>query len=343
MNRILLHTATEAAPFYVPNLVAALEDSGWNVSVMECDAFPKAAIVAAGLAFASGKEKCDVHLYAPWNDGPAAEGALIASVDGCMPGSLRPASKLSMGRKGLVSIASYQQILEALEARRTPQDLAGRTVLLTFGPTIEDFDPARYISNRSTGRMGIALARMAARRGARVLAIHGPVHVSIPELEGIECIPVRSAKNMGDAVLENIGRADCAILCAAVADFSPCNYSEEKIKKGSSETMMLRMKRNIDILATLGSMAKHPFLVGFAAESNDLLKNANDKLRRKNCDMLCANDITAPGCGFASETNSLHVFLRDGTCRNIPLASKEEVASQVLDLMAEQMASHANK
>ncbi len=338
MQRVLLHTATAAAPFYVPGLVAALEDAGWNVAVLECASFPKPVIAAAGLKCASSKEKCDVHLYAPWDKTPVAEkGALVAAVDGVFPGSLRPTCRFSLGRQGAVSIASYEQILEALEARRTVQDFAGKTMLVTLGPTIEDFDPARYISNRSTGRMGVALARMAARRGAKVLAIHGPLSVSMPEVDNIECIPVRSAKNMGDAVLANISRADCAILCAAVADFSPCDYSEDKIKKGSRETLTLRMKRNIDILATVGSLPKRPFLVGFAAESTDVLKNANEKMRRKNCDMLCANDITAAGCGFASETNRLHVFLKDGGSREIPLASKNEVASQVLDLIREKM------
>ena len=338
MQRVLLHTATAAAPFYVPGLVAALEDNGWTVAVMECAAFPKAAIAAAGLKCASAKEKCDVHLYAPWDKTPVAENdALVVAVDCKYPGGLRPTCRLSLGKHGFVSIASYEQVLEALEARRTAQDFAGKTLLITLGPTIEDFDPARYISNRSTGRMGVALARMAARRGAKVLAVHGPLSVSMPDVDNIECIPVRSAKNMGDAVLANISRADCAILCAAVADFSPFDYSEEKIKKGRRETLTLRMKRNIDILATVGSLPKRPFLVGFAAESTDVLKNANEKMRRKNCDMLCANDITAAGCGFASETNRLHVFLRDGGSREIPLASKNDVASQVLDIIREKM------
>ena len=341
MRKVLLHAGTEAAPFYVPGLVASLEDSGWTVSVCECAAFPKAAIVAAGMKCAGAKENCDLHLYAPWDGIVRDDDAIVAAVNGRVSGGLEPCQRLSMGRLGSVSIASYEQVLEALEARRTKQDFTGRTLLVTMGPTIEDFDPARYISNRSTGRMGVALARMAARRGAKVIAVHGPMAVQMPAVSSIECIPVRSAKNMGDAVLENIGRADCAILCAAVADFSPCDYSEDKIKKGSRETLSLRMKRNMDILATVGALPKRPFLVGFAAESTDVLKNASEKLRRKNCDMLCANDISAAGCGFASETNRLHVFLKDGSCREIPLASKNEVALRLLDMIQTQMQKYS--
>ncbi len=332
MKKVLIHTDTEAAPFYVLGLAAALEEAAWDVEVMECASMPAAAIRAAGLKCASGKGEYDVHVFAPWR-GASPDCAVTALLNTVEKGTLRPTVKISLGRRGTVSIASPEQIVEALEARRSIQDFAGLTVLITLGPTVEDFDPARYISNRSTGRMGVALVRMAARRGAHVIAVHGPLSVAIPELESIECIPVRSAKNMGDAVLENISRADVAILCAAVADFSPCEYSEEKIKKGKSDTLTLRMKRNMDILETVGTLSDKPFLVGFAAESTDVLKNANEKMVRKNCDMLCANDITAAGCGFAAETNRLHVFIRDGGEQEIPLASKNEVASGVLNII----------
>lgn len=333
MKKVLLHTAGDASAFYVPGLVACLENAGWEVAVLGCPAFPEAALNAAGIACGNVDGKYDVHVYAPWT-GKAPQDAIVASVDGRKGQGLRGTVQLSLGKRGSVNIASYDQVLEAMEVRRTLQDFAGKTVLVTLGPTIEDFDPARYISNRSTGRMGAALVRMAARRGANVIAVCGPVSVSLPQAENIECISVRSAKNMGDAVLENIARADIAILCAAVADFSPCDYSEEKIKKGHNETLTLRMKRNIDILATVGALEKRPFLVGFAAESTDVLKNANEKMVRKNCDMLCANDITAPGCGFAADTNKLHVFVRNSGDVEIPLSSKNSVANAVLDIIS---------
>ena len=206
--------------------------------------------------------------------------------------------------------------------------------LVTAGPTREHLDPVRFISNRSTGKMGTAIAKMAARRGAHVYLIHGPMQAAVPPSSNIEAIPVRSAQEMLDAVLAMVPKSDVAILCAAVADFAPVQYSEEKIKKGKSQFFTLQMRRTPDILATVGALPNKPFLVGFAAESNDLTANATEKLVRKNCDMLCANDITAPGCGFATATNRLLVFQRNGSCTEIPLATKEHVANSLLTLIS---------
>lgn len=230
-------------------------------------------------------------------------------------------------------VASPEQCAEYAIAAVTPQDFTGQTILLTAGPTIEDADPARFISNRSTGRMGTAIARMAARRGANVILIHGPMSASIPPLKVILDVPVRSATDMMSAVKCHLQDADIAILCAAVADFAPVEFSEEKIKKGTSRLFTLQMKRTPDILAYVGALPEHPFLVGFAAESSNINTNAREKLNAKHCDLLCANDITAPGCGFEVPTNSLSVFGHDDFHTTIPLASKEIVANRLLDLI----------
>jgi len=244
-----------------------------------------------------------------------------------------PESAIKMGALGEFKVASPEQCHEAILAHFTRQDLAGKTIMLTAGPTIEDADPARFISNRSTGRMGTAIARMAARRGATVLLVHGPMEAPVPQNQNIIPFEVRSANDMHQMVKLHIAEADIAILCAAVADFAPVKYSEEKIKKGKSIFFDLQMRRTPDILASVGQLPDKPFLVGFAAESNNVRENAMDKLTRKNCDLLCANDITAQGCGFAVATNRLLVFAKDGSMTEIPLASKEKVANAMLDIV----------
>jgi phosphopantothenoylcysteine decarboxylase/phosphopantothenate--cysteine ligase len=350
MKSVLLISATEAAFIHTPRTVALLQDSGFDVTVAS-DSEPviRYANLATGkksLPLMSSYSGFDVVLMAPYDVKsvlPKTDLPLIVapflSGKAKMPRLknavvLKPSDVvLSLGRLGSGRIASPERCVEAVITALTPQDFADRTILLTAGPTIEDADPARFISNRSTGRMGTAIATMAARRGAKVILVHGPMIASVPESPLVVPVPVRSAEQMRDAVLEHIGKANIAILCAAVADFAPDTYSEEKIKKGKSQHFTLRMHRTPDILATVGALGKKPFLVGFAAESNDIRNNALDKLQRKNCDMLCANDILAPGCGFATDTNSLLVFTRDGGCTEIPLASKHQVANKMLDII----------
>lgn len=240
---------------------------------------------------------------------------------------------LSLGSLGRFRLASPEYCFESLVAAFTPQDLMDLLILLTAGPTIEDADPARFISNRSTGRMGVALAQAAARRGALVTIVHGPMSWPVPDAPGIKAVPVRSAQEMCDAVLSDVSTADIAVLCAAVADYMPIAYSREKIKKGTESTFSLLLKRTPDILATLGALPRKPYLVGFAAETQDLEANATTKLRQKNCDLLCANDITEDGSGFAVPTNRLTVFYADGRKVNLPQLNKEKVANLVLDLI----------
>ena len=181
--------------------------------------------------------------------------------------------------------------------------------------------------------MGVALAVAAARRGAEVTLVHGPMSWQIPDFQGIESVPVRSAAQMYDAVMERAVAQDVAILCAAVADYTPVTYSDVKIKKGHEATFALLLKRTPDILASVGKMQSKPFLVGFAAESDHVEANARGKLTGKNCDMICANDVTEPGSGFAVGTNRVTVFTRDGGVEHLPQMSKDDVARKILDLI----------
>ncbi|NMA39904.1 MAG: bifunctional phosphopantothenoylcysteine decarboxylase/phosphopantothenate--cysteine ligase CoaBC, partial [Lentisphaerae bacterium] len=259
----------------------------------------------------------------------APDGAQLLSEDNVV---------LALGAMGAVTVASPEACVEAVCTALTPQDFAGQTVLLTAGPTIEDADPARFVSNRSTGRMGAALAKVAARRGAKVIFVHGPMSWPTPQAPTIRAIAVRSAEEMCNAVLAEVPQATVAILCAAVADYTPVAYSHEKIKKeGTDATFALLLKRTPDILATVGALEQKPFLVGFAAETQNLTDNAAAKLRKKNCDMLCANDITEPGCGFAVPTNRLTILFADGRREDLPLLAKEEVAARVLDIVKREM------
>ncbi len=250
---------------------------------------------------------------------------------GILPGS---GETLFCGKAGLRPYPSPERCAEAVLRAFAPHPLKGKTILITAGPTIEDADPARYVSNRSTGKMGVALARMAARKGAAVLLIHGPMLAAVPPVDNIRAFPVRSAVEMHDAVMRVVSNVDIAILCAAVADFQPVEYSEEKIKKGKSVFFQLKMKRTPDILASVGALHKKPFLVGFAAESRDLEKNAEEKLASKHCDLLCANDILAPGCGFSVPTNAVTVFGKNGYRKHLSVASKERIADQILEIIA---------
>ena len=323
-HRILIHTATPAAIYHLPALALLLRKAEFDIGIAPQDDLltPQAIRALTGKPPVTDESAYDAAL-APYGD---YAGALPR-----IPTSL--AQDFDYAAAGCFRLPSPEHCLEAAVSFFTPQDYAGKTLLLTAGPTIEDADPARYVSNRSTGRMGSAIARMAARRGARVILVYGPMQAAVPAHQNIIEVPVRSATQMLEAVDAHLASADIAILCAAVADFSPLAYSEEKIKKGKSEFFTLRMKRNPDILAHIGALPRRPFLVGFAAESNDVSANAQEKMNRKNCDMLCANDITAPGCGFATATNSLTVFRRNAPDITIPLASKENVATQLLDII----------
>ena len=258
----------------------------------------------------------------------------------CLPVVLPPPGETHFwGKAGRICLATPLQVYETLLFLLTPGDFQGKTILVTAGPTIEDIDPARFVSNRSSGKMGVAIARMAARRGANVLLLHGPMQATVPPVPGIQDVPVRSAQELHRAVMERVEHCDLAILCAAVADFQPIEYAEEKIKKGKSDTFTLKMRKTPDILASIGALPNgvRPFLVGFAAESTNVEDNAAAKLTAKNCDLLCANDITAPGCGFEVNTNALTILGRDGYRKLLPTAPKDDIANALLDVIAERM------
>ena len=282
-----------------------------------------------------------VPAFLPQEDGTAAVRTALSSLGvGAVQWLMADGETTDMGSLGLLDVASPERCLEAAMTALTKQDFAGKRVLITAGPTAEDFDPVRFVTNRSTGRMGVALARMAAWRGADVTIVHGPMSWPIPPNGGIHACPVRNAQAMYDAVMARVADMDLAILCAAVADFTPIEYSNVKIKKQKSAdgVFSLKMKRTPDILDSIGHSSGHrPFLVGFAAESDHVQAYAQAKLESKNCDMLCANDVTKPGSGFAVGTNQVTVFKRDGSVVELPQMSKEDVARRVLDMAMEGM------
>ncbi len=236
---------------------------------------------------------------------------------------------LACGWEGKGKMQEPALVMEAAVAALTVQDLAGVTVMVTAGPTREEVDPVRFVSNHSSGKMGYALARAAWRRGAKVVLVSGPT--ALPPPFGVKFVAVESAREMRDRVLESSGECDVIIKAAAVADYRPRERAGDKLKKVGDE-MVVTLVKNPDILRELGA-AKRPgqLLVGFAAETVDLEKNATVKLREKNLDMIVANDVSAPGAGFGVDTNIVRLLYRDGTKEELPLLAKEEVASAILD------------
>ena len=205
-------------------------------------------------------------------------------------------------------------------------------ILITAGPTHEAIDPVRYISNRSSGKMGYALAHAAIEAGANVTLISGPVALPLPDR--VTCIAVESAIEMHTAVMHQVANHQIFIGCAAVADYRPDQAQRQKIKK-SSATLQLNLIKNPDILADVAELASPPFCVGFAAESENLEKYALQKFEQKKLHMIAANNITNPGIGFNSDYNALHVFWRGGN-KQLPTASKTQIARQLIALIAQQ-------
>ncbi|MGL4711587.1 MAG: bifunctional phosphopantothenoylcysteine decarboxylase/phosphopantothenate--cysteine ligase CoaBC [Shewanella sp.] len=210
--------------------------------------------------------------------------------------------------------------------------LAGQSVLITAGPTREAIDPVRYISNHSSGKMGFALAKAAVEMGATVTLISGPVNLSTPE--GVVRIDVESAQNMLDTVMDNVDNKDVFIGCAAVADYRINTIATCKIKKSADE-MQLALVKNPDILATVASLPNRPFTVGFAAETHDVEAYARDKLKRKNLNMIAANDVSIAGLGFNADANALRVFWPHGS-QDLPATDKLTLARQLLSLIVKE-------
>jgi len=219
-------------------------------------------------------------------------------------------------------------IVEAVEKILTEKDLTGQCVLVTAGPTNEPIDPVRYITNHSSGKMGYAIAVQAQRRGADVVLISGPTALPVPE--GLTFVGVSNAREMHDRVMEYAENATVIVKAAAVADYRPAVESASKLKK-RRETMTLSLERNPDIIAELGARKGNRVLVGFAMETEDLERNARDKLCAKNMDFIVANNLSEEGAGFRYDTNMVTVLYRDGSVESLPMMSKMEVAATVLD------------
>jgi phosphopantothenoylcysteine decarboxylase / phosphopantothenate---cysteine ligase len=236
---------------------------------------------------------------------------------------------LACGWLGKGRLAEVGEIVDAaMAALARRRDLEGETVLVTAGPTVEDIDPVRFVSNRSSGRMGYRLAEAARDRGAKVILVSGPT--SLPAPRGVEVVAVRSADEMQKAVSARVGPATVVIAAAAVSDYRPASPSGSKLKK-TNGGVTLDLVRTPDILEGLGTAKGGRLLVGFAAETEDLLANAKKKLEAKNLDLVVANDVTATGSGFGGDTNAVVLLRRDGGRAEVPLASKREVAERILD------------
>ena len=239
---------------------------------------------------------------------------------------------LACGTNGQGRLASPDRIVQAVQAALSLKDLVGMTVLVTAGPTREPIDAARFISNPSTGKMGYALAAEARNRGADVMLISGPTHLHPPQ--GVNHRSVTTAAEMHRAVRDHAGRCQIIIMAAAVSDFRPKEPSERKLKKeGASLTITL--ERTEDILQGLGDAREGQVLVGFAAETDDLIRNAGDKLKKKNLDLIVANTIGLPGSGFASDMNEAVLMERGGNITELPRMTKTELAARIMDAIVE--------
>ncbi|MDE6602347.1 MAG: bifunctional phosphopantothenoylcysteine decarboxylase/phosphopantothenate--cysteine ligase CoaBC [Lachnospiraceae bacterium] len=238
------------------------------------------------------------------------------------------AGYLACGDTGEGKMPEPEVLFEAIVRALTPKDLAGKKVLVTAGPTQEKLDPVRYISNHSTGKMGYAIAKAAVRRGADVTLVSGKVELAPPM--GVKVVPVVSAADMAQAVKAAAPEQDIIIKAAAVADYRPRQAADEKLKK-KDENLSLELERTEDILAWLGAHRREgQILCGFSMETEHLLENSRAKLEKKKIDMIVANHLKQEGAGFGTDTNVVTLLTKEGT-EELPLLSKEEVASRLLD------------
>ena len=242
--------------------------------------------------------------------------------------------QLACGYVGKGRMAEPEAIVaSAARVLQRKQDLAGMRVLVTGGPTVEAIDPVRYLTNRSSGKMGFAIAEAAARRGADVTLVSGPTNLETPA--NVHRIRVTSAADMYKTVMERY-RDDVVIKAAAVSDYRPAAFATQKIKK-SDEQLTLPLERTPDILSELGKQKTSQFLVGFAAETNDVEANALDKLRRKNLDLIVANDVSLPEAGFDVDTNVVTFYNRNGLVKKLPKMSKWDVANELLNELLDEI------
>lgn len=248
---------------------------------------------------------------------------------------IEPASgRLACGDIGIGKLADVNTIVERVieELEDKEQDLLGKKVLVSAGPTIAPIDPVRYITNRSTGKMGYAIAKEARDRGAEVILVSGPTNLEPPK--NVKIINIKTNEEMKKEILQNFKWADIVIKSAAVADYKPKEYSKEKIKKDEGD-LNICLTRDNDILKFLGEIKTHQVLVGFAAESNNVLENAERKLKNKNLDFIVANDITSSDTGFGSEDNKVVILSKNNEKLELEKMSKKEVASNIFDMILE--------
>ena len=248
--------------------------------------------------------------------------------------------ELACGTSGKGRMQEVDVIAAAIEYALSPKPLQGKHVLITAGPTQEAIDPVRYITNASTGKMGYALARACIKKGASVTLVSGPTQQSMKAWEAfapVKVVDVVSSAEMCKATVEAFHDADIAILCAAVADFTPCTVATQKIKKQPGQTQMtIELKTTTDIAATLGTCKKTgQQLVGFALETHDELVNAERKMQAKNLDMIVLNSLQDKGAGFGVDTNKVTLLYANGTKKDLPLLLKQEVADIIVDNIIE--------
>lgn len=247
---------------------------------------------------------------------------------------------LACGTSGKGRMAAPQKIASMLEQLRT-QDMEHLRVVVTAGPTREAIDPVRYLTNHSSGKMGYAIARQAANRGAEVILISGPSQEQVPP--GVIYVPVQSAQEMFLAVQQYYGQADAVIKAAAVADYRPKQVLDKKMKK-TEGNLTLELERNVDILAWLGAHKTEQILVGFAAETDNVEQNALGKLQRKHLDFIAANDVTEANSGFGKDTNKIALYGADHSVIDLPVLRKEDAADRILDAVLQlYQTKHTNR
>lgn len=235
---------------------------------------------------------------------------------------------LACGWVGAGKMAEPQTIFERVRSLLTPKDLAGCRLLVTAGPTREEIDPVRYLTNYSSGKMGYAIAAAASRRGAEVVLVSGPSQLSSPE--GVKLVSVVSAQQMRGAVVDRFPNVDVVVKAAAVADYRPLSRCDQKMKKGRAE-LVLELEKTTDILADLGKQKNTQILVGFAAETENLLEHATAKMKNKNLDMIVANDVSSVDVGFHVDDNIVQFLYPDGRIEKLDIMSKEAVADELLN------------
>jgi phosphopantothenoylcysteine decarboxylase/phosphopantothenate--cysteine ligase len=240
---------------------------------------------------------------------------------------------LACGDEGAGRMPDPELIASRLAVLSAPRDLVGRRVLVTAGPTREPIDPVRYLTNRSSGKMGYAIAEVALARGAEVTLVSGPV--ALPAPPGVRMVPVMTAAEMHSAVMREAARHDVVVKAAAVADFTITNPSAQKIKRASLTTMQLDLERTPDIVADLSALPNPPLIVAFAAETQLVEENAREKLAKKSVDIVVANDVSDRAIGFDSDHNRVTIVTRSGRTIEVALAPKKEIAMRILDVVAE--------